>query len=66
MALLLFQGSEHGEDTMTTNTQTTVPDVDAPAFPEVIGDHDDKVDTRKLVPDVEAPDPDDAGYGYGV
>jgi hypothetical protein len=51
---------------MTTNTQTIVPDVDAPTFPEVIGDHDRSPDTRKLVPDVEEPDPDEAGYGYGV
>jgi hypothetical protein len=66
MALLLFQGTSKRRNTMTTNTQPTPTDVEAPTYPEMIGEHDGKADSRAFVPDVEDPDPDEAGYGYGV
>lgn len=45
---------------MTTSTDETA------SYPETVGDGDDQTDTRRMRPDVDERDPEEAGYGYGV
>ena len=39
---------------------------DAPRHPQRTGDEHDEGDTRRLAPDVEDGEDEEAGYGYGV
>lgn len=49
---------------MHTNTTTTSDDT--VPLPDTVGDPDDQADTRGLAPEAHDPDPEEAGYGYGV
>lgn len=48
------------------NTNTTTTSDDTVPLPETVGDPDDQADTRRLAPEADDRDPEEAGYGYGV
>jgi hypothetical protein len=48
------------------NTHPTTNSDDTTRVPEAVGDCDDQTDTRQLAPEADDPDPEEAGYGYGV
>jgi hypothetical protein len=50
-----------------TGTNTSSPtDVDADHHPEPVCDHQEEDDVRRVAPETEEVEADEAGYGYGV
>jgi hypothetical protein len=51
---------------MTGTSSTSPTEVDADHYPEPVCDHHQEDDVRRVPPETEELEADEAGYGYGV